>query len=97
MALADSTRREIIELLARDGATNAGDIADRFASARPTISRHLRVLREAGLVTVTSVAQERRYDLDVEQLARTEAWLARHRRFWNDRLARLERALKEHP
>ncbi|MBD5654232.1 MAG: helix-turn-helix transcriptional regulator [Candidatus Eremiobacteraeota bacterium] len=96
-ALADPTRRSIIELLAREGILSAGTIADSFDSARPTISRHLRVLREARLVRVTSVAQERRYALDVKELAKAQAWIARHRKFWGDRLAALERSLKARP
>ena len=90
-ALADPTRRSIVEMLARRGALPAGRIADAFSSARPTVSRHLRVLREAGLVRVTSVAQERRYELEGRRLADAEAWIARHRRFWEARLDALQR------
>jgi DNA-binding transcriptional ArsR family regulator len=94
-ALADPTRRRIVELLAQRGTLSAGKIAGSFDSARPTISRHLRVLRDAGLVRVRPAAQERRYELDPRELARAEAWLARNRRFWTERLNALERTLKE--
>ncbi|HZY97173.1 MAG TPA: metalloregulator ArsR/SmtB family transcription factor [Candidatus Cybelea sp.] len=92
-ALADPTRRRIVEILAR-GALPAGRIAGAFDSARPTISRHLRVLREAGLVRVSAVAQERRYELQGPELAKAEGWLARHRRFWEQHLNALQRHLE---
>src|SRR3954466_6924416 len=62
-ALADETRREILRLL-RNGPLTSGEIADRFASSWPTISRHLAVLRDAGLVTAERHGQEIRYELD---------------------------------
>jgi len=62
-AIADETRREILRLL-RDGPLTSGDIADRFDSSWPTISRHLAVLREAGLVTAERDGQAIRYELD---------------------------------
>jgi ArsR family transcriptional regulator, arsenate/arsenite/antimonite-responsive transcriptional repressor len=62
-ALADETRRTILRLL-RDGPLTSGEIADRFNSSWPTISRHLAVLREAGLVMTERHGQEIRYELD---------------------------------
>jgi ArsR family transcriptional regulator, repressor of sdpIR and other operons len=62
-ALADETRREILRLL-RDGPLTSGDIADRFQSSWPTISRHLAVLRDAGLVVTERRGQEILYELD---------------------------------
>ncbi len=62
-ALADETRRDILRLL-RSGPLTSGDIADRFHSSWPTISRHLAVLRDAGLVTTERRGQEIRYELD---------------------------------
>jgi DNA-binding transcriptional ArsR family regulator len=62
-ALADETRREILRLL-RNGPLTSGEIADRFQSSWPTISRHLAVLRDAGLVTTERQAQEIRYELN---------------------------------
>lgn len=90
-ALGDPTRRRIVEMLARGGAMPAGRIADAFPSARPTISRHLRILRQVGLVKVSAAAQERRYTLDASALAKAEEWIARHRRFWQEGLNRLQR------
>jgi DNA-binding transcriptional ArsR family regulator len=96
-ALADPTRRRIVELLARRGELTAGELASRFDSARPTISRHLRVLREAGVVRTRAHAQERHYRLEPQALEAAEAWLARYRRFWTERLSKLERHLTEDP
>ncbi len=94
-ALGDPTRRHIVELLARRGAMPAGEISAHFDSARPTISRHLKVLHDAGLVRVHSVAQQRRYALEPKTLAKLEAWLAKHRRFWSEALDRLGRYVEE--
>jgi DNA-binding transcriptional ArsR family regulator len=77
-ALADPVRREIVELLAR-GEMGAGEIAERFPVTRPAISRHLRVLREAGLVTSEVRAQRRVYRLERAPLAELDAWLDRFR------------------
>ncbi len=77
-ALADPVRREIVELLAT-GERGAGEIAERFPVTRPAISRHLRVLREAGLVTREVRAQRRVYRLERASLAELDAWLDRFR------------------
>jgi DNA-binding transcriptional ArsR family regulator len=73
-ALADPVRREILTVL-RDGDTTAGTIAARFAISRPAVSRHLRVLREAGLAWSEVRGQERVYRLAAEPLAEVDAWL----------------------
>ncbi len=77
-ALADPVRREIVELLAA-GEMGAGEIAARFPVSRPAISRHLRVLREAGLVTDEVRAQRRVYRLERAPLALLDGWLDRFR------------------
>jgi DNA-binding transcriptional ArsR family regulator len=84
-ALADPTRRRILELLV-DGEVSAGDLADEFAVSRPAVSRHLRVLREAGLVQSRVDGQRRVYALDARPLAEIDAWLEPYRRFWAQRL-----------
>ncbi len=94
-ALADPTRRHIVELLARRGDLTAGELARHFDSARPTISRHLRVLRETGLVRTRAIAQERYYALEPRALEKIETWIARQRRRWADRLHALEAHLLE--
>lgn len=93
-AIADPTRRAIIELLAaREWA--AGDLADRFPVSRPAISRHVRVLRRAGLVRERKEARHRFYSLDRAPLARVDQWLAPHRVHWAVRLHDLRRAVED--
>ncbi len=77
-ALADPVRREIVEMLA-DGEITAGVIADRFPVSRPAVSRHLRVLREAGLVRSQVRGQQRVYVLERSALADLDRWLERFR------------------
>ena len=84
-ALADDSRRTLLETLA-DGPATAGDLAARLPIARPGVSRHLRVLREAGLVEVRAEAQRRIYRLRPEPLAEVDAWLGRYRSLWERRL-----------
>lgn len=93
-ALADPTRRTIVEMLA-EGELDAGSIADRFDVSRPAVSRHLRVLRDAGIVMARTDAQRRVYALRPRGLADVETWVDRHREFWSDRLAVLERIIEE--
>ena len=92
-ALADPTRRRIVELLV-DGERSAGEIASHFPASRPGISRHLRVLREAGLVQARGEAQRRLYSLDPAPLAELDAWLARYRSFWTNRLDALDTEIR---
>jgi DNA-binding transcriptional ArsR family regulator len=73
-ALADPTRRRVVELLSAHEMT-AGQIADRFRSSRPAVSRHLRLLREAGVVEVRAEGTRRVYALRRETIAVAEAWL----------------------
>jgi DNA-binding transcriptional ArsR family regulator len=88
-AIADPTRRRILELLV-DGERTAGEIAEQFPVSRPAISRHLRVLRETGLVRYREDAQRRLYALDATPLATVDAWLAKYRTFWTQRLDAFE-------
>jgi DNA-binding transcriptional ArsR family regulator len=84
-ALADESRRTVLETLAAGPAT-AGDLAAMLPIARPGVSRHLRVLREAGLVEVRQEAQRRVYSLRTEPLAELDEWLGRYRARWEQRL-----------
>jgi DNA-binding transcriptional ArsR family regulator len=88
-ALADPTRRGIVERLAVGEAT-AGSLALAFDIARPGVSRHLRVLREAEVVEVRQDAQRRIYSLRPEVLDEVERWCADVRRFWSQRLDALD-------
>jgi DNA-binding transcriptional ArsR family regulator len=84
-ALADESRRTVLEILRTHPAT-AGELAEALPIARPGVSRHLRVLREAGLVDVRADAQRRIYSLRPEPLAEVDAWLGEYRALWLDRL-----------
>jgi DNA-binding transcriptional ArsR family regulator len=88
-ALADSSRRTVLEIL-RDHPATAGELAEALPIARPGVSRHLRVLREAGLVDVRSDAQRRIYSLRPEPLAEVDAWLGDYRALWQSRLDALQ-------
>ena len=84
-ALADPSRRTMLERLAR-GPLSAGELAELLPIARPGVSRHLRVLREAGLVEVRAEAQRRVYSLRAEPLAEIDEWLGPYRALWEHRL-----------
>ncbi|TQM77894.1 ArsR family transcriptional regulator [Saccharothrix saharensis] len=75
-AVADPVRREILEMLRADARLSAGQIAERFAISRPAVSRHLRVLRESGLVRDELVGRQRFYVLDASRLTPLARWLA---------------------
>jgi DNA-binding transcriptional ArsR family regulator len=84
-AVADESRRTMLETLSGGPAT-AGQLAAPLAIARPGVSRHLRVLREAGLVEVRQEAQRRVYSLRPEALAEVDEWLGPYRALWEQRL-----------
>jgi DNA-binding transcriptional ArsR family regulator len=87
-ALADPTRRAILERLTRGEATVSA-LAEPFAVSLPAISKHLRVLESAGLVTRERNGRVHRIGLSPERLEDAAEWIAHHRRFWEDRLGRL--------
>ena len=84
-ALADPSRRTVLEIL-RDHPATAGELAEALPIARPGVSRHLRVLREAGLVDVRQEAQRRIYTLRPQPLAEVDDWLEDYRALWRHRL-----------
>ena len=84
-ALADGSRRTVLEIL-RDHPATAGELADALPIARPGVSRHLRVLLEAGLVDVRRDAQRRIYSVRPEPLVEVDAWLDEYRALWRNRL-----------
>ena len=90
-AIADPTRRRVLELV-RDRELPAGAIADEFAISRPAVSRHLRVLREAGLVGERRSGRLRLYRADPRPLAELRLWLET---YWFDRLAALKALAEE--
>lgn len=93
-AVADPVRRCIVEQLAREGAASAGRLAEvayaDFGISQPATSRHLRVLRESGVVACTAAAQRRLYRLQPEAVAELADWASRQVAFWNDKLDALE-------
>ena len=92
IALADPTRRQIIESLAT-GETSFGTLADQFEMSRPAVSQHLKVLRDAGIVTSHADAQRRIYRLSDGGLDEVDAWLGKVQNYWLQKLDKLEQAL----
>ena len=91
-ALAEPHRLEIVELL-RDGPRPVGEIVDRLGLRQPQVSKHLRVLSNAGLVEVHAAAQRRIYKLRPQPLHDLDMWLESYRRLWDDRFDRLDNLL----
>jgi DNA-binding transcriptional ArsR family regulator len=92
--LSDPTRRKILDLLSvRERLV--GELVEEIGLSQPAVSKHLRVLREAGLVEVRQDAQRRWYHLRAEPLAEIDAWLTPYRRFWGSRLDALEKHLEK--
>jgi len=94
--LAEAHRRSILDLL-RDSERSVGELVDVLGVSQPAVSKHLRVLREAGLVTARSDAQRRLYRLRPEPLRAIDEWLAPYRRLWSASLDALERHLDAMP
>lgn len=93
-ALADPTRRQVLDLLSRRERA-AGELGDAFPSiSQPGMSRHLRVLRETGLVRVRQDRRNRFYSLRSEGLAEVDVWLSKYRGFWEHELDALEAHLE---
>jgi DNA-binding transcriptional ArsR family regulator len=90
--VAEPTRRRILDLL-RERARSVGELVDQLGLSQPGVSKHLRVLREAGLVAVRRDAQRRWYELRPEPLEEIDDWLEPYRQLWTDRLDALERHL----
>jgi DNA-binding transcriptional ArsR family regulator len=93
-ALADPTRRGILARLAKGEAT-VGELAEPFSITLPAISRHLKVLEQAGLISRRRVAQSRPTSLRVEALREADDWMATHLETWEGRVKRLDALLKE--
>lgn len=95
-ALAEPSRRQILDLL-RGGERSVGDLVGRLKLSQPGVSKHLKVLREAGLVEVRPHGRERWYHLRAQPLAEVDQWLEPYRAHWSGRLDALERHLEENP
>jgi DNA-binding transcriptional ArsR family regulator len=94
--VADPTRRRILDLL-RERERSVGDLVAALALSQPGVSKHLRTLRDAGLVRVRQDAQRRWYGLRAEPLMEIDAWLQPYRQLWMERLDALERHLDTIP
>lgn len=93
-ALAEPNRFRIVELL-RSGARTVNEIGERLELNQPQVSKHLRVLKEAGLVEVEPRAQQRVYELRAKPLREMNAWLDRYRKVWDARFEALDELLDE--
>jgi DNA-binding transcriptional ArsR family regulator len=94
-ALASPARRELLRLLLDEGAQPAGRLAERFDMSRPSVSEHLKVLKDAGLVAESRKGRERHYRLEAAPLMDLRDWLSPYEDFWRDRLARLSDLMDE--
>ena len=90
--LAEPSRRRILERLRR-AESSVGDLVDALGMSQPAVSKHLKVLREAGFVTCRTAAQQRIYRIDVAPFQAVDGWLAPYRRMWAAHLDALERHL----
>ncbi|GAA2406744.1 ArsR/SmtB family transcription factor [Nonomuraea africana] len=88
-ALASPVRREVLRLLREHGPQPVTELASHFAMARPSFSEHLRVLREAGLVSETRAGRQRLYRLEAAALYEVQEWLHPFERFWREKLTGL--------
>lgn len=92
-ALAEPTRRSIVEMVARQGALTVTEISRPFRSSRPAISQHLKVLRDADFLRVEKRGRRRFYRLNVAPINEIDRWVERTKRLWNGRLDRLDQLL----
>lgn len=94
-ALANPTRRELLRLLRDEGQQPVQRLADHFSMQRPSISEHLKVLRDVGLVSEHRQGRQRYYSLEGEPLRAVREWLLPYEHFWTDRISNLEVLLAE--
>jgi DNA-binding transcriptional ArsR family regulator len=94
-ALADGTRRSMIHALAHGEARSAGELGRQFRSAQPTISKHLKVLEEAGIVERKVEGRVHQFRLRRRSLEQAGRWIARHQAFWEEAVGQLDRLLME--
>ena len=93
-ALGEPNRFRIVELL-RTGARSVNEIGERLQLNQPQVSKHLRVLKEAGLVDVEALAQQRLYELRAQPLRKLHGWLERYRQLWDARFDELDELITE--
>ncbi len=93
-ALADPTRRKIMELIAKNGQLSATEICEKFDMTPPAISQHLKILREANLVQMEKRAQQHIYRINPSAMLELEGWARQLTELWNERLDALDRVLQ---
>jgi DNA-binding transcriptional ArsR family regulator len=93
-ALADPTRRRILEILSKRGELSASDISAQFNMSAPAISQHLKALREAELVVMEKNAQQRLYRINLTAMVQLQSWAVRMSQMWHQRFDRLDEVLK---
>lgn len=96
-ALANTTRREVLRLLRDEGPQPVQHLAEHFAMSRPSLSEHLKVLRQAGLVSEQRAGRQRIYRLEAAPLSEVQDWLGPYERFWRAKLAGLGELLDRIP
>ncbi|MDA4116961.1 MAG: metalloregulator ArsR/SmtB family transcription factor [Thaumarchaeota archaeon] len=94
-ALAEPTRRNIVEMLATNGRLSATDICNNFTVSPQAISQHLKVLREAELVRVEKKAQQRIYEINPDAMLELSEWVAKLTALWNERFDALDKVLAD--
>lgn len=94
-AIADPTRRALIRLLAEAEELSLHELTAQFPMGRTAVSKHLAILKEAGLVADRKAGRETRFRLDAAPLREVQSWLADYSKFWNNNLWRLNRILEE--
>jgi DNA-binding transcriptional ArsR family regulator len=93
-AIADPTRREIINLLAQQR-LNLNSVAEKFDVSRPAISKHIKILMECGLIVVEQQGRERHCEVRLQKLSEVSDWIERYRQFWNQKLDALDLYLNQ--
>ncbi|MDG0792206.1 metalloregulator ArsR/SmtB family transcription factor [Cohnella ginsengisoli] len=94
-AIADPARRRLIRLLAEAEEIPLHELTEQFSMCRTTVSKHLTILKDAGLVVYRKVGRETRYRLNASPLREVQDWVAHHSKFWNGNLRRLSQLLEE--
>lgn len=94
-ALAEPSRRNIVELLAKKGQLSASDISDKFKISSPAISQHLKVLREANLIQMEKRAQQRLYQINPGAMSELGNWIKKITKLWDGRFNGLDEVLKQ--
>ncbi len=93
-AIADPTRRQIIDLLS-EKESNLNDLIGHFDMSRPAVAKHVHILEECGIVNMKKIGREQWCSVQLETLGEIALWVHKYRRFWNERLDKLENLLNE--